>query len=377
MFDEILRKSNDLLDKGEPFALAVVVRREAPISGKIGDKAIIQANGKIAGWIGGGCTQPVVIKEAQNAIRDGKPRLVRVTPTSSKEPLEGIVEYNMSCHSGGTIDVYIEPILPKIHLMILGKSPVGQILAQLAKVLNYRVSVFAHKVDKNSFPSVDSVSDTFHVTGQLNTLHTYLVVSTQGQDDEEALESALKLSPAYIAFIASSKKSQAVFSFLKARGITENQLQRIKVPAGLDIKAHLPEEIAVSILAEIIQIQNSAEPISKAANKEKSTIEEAIDSVCGMSVNIEDAKHQTEYNGKTYYFCCAGCKQAFEKSPEKYLKKAQESENGIDPVCGMPVKPDTAKHMSEYKGETFNFCCAGCKDKFDKQPDKYLSVTKA
>ena len=113
MFGEILRKSNDLLDKGEPFALAVVVRREAPISGKIGDKAIIQANGKIAGWIGGGCTQPVVIKEAQNAIRDGKPRLVRVTPTSSKEPLEGIVEYNMSCHSGGTIDVISNRSCPK------------------------------------------------------------------------------------------------------------------------------------------------------------------------------------------------------------------------------------------------------------------------
>ena len=323
MFDEILRKSNDLLNKGEPFALAVVVRREAPISGKTGDKAIIQADGKIAGWIGGGCTQPVVIKEAQNAIRDGKPRLVRVTPTSSKDPLEGIVEYNMTCHSGGSIDVYIEPILPKIHLLILGKSPVGQILAQLAKVLGYRVSVFAPEVDKNSFAGVDSVSDTFDVTGQFNTPHSYVVVSTQGQDDEEALESALKLSHAAISFVASSKKAKAVFSFLKNRGIAEKQLQRIKVPAGLDIKAHLPEEIAVSILAEIIQIRNSAAPNSKAVKKEKSTIEEAIDPVCGMSVNLEKAKHQTEYDGKTYSFCCAGCKQAFEKSPEEYLKKVK------------------------------------------------------
>ena len=376
MFDEILRKSNDLLNKGEPFALAVVVRREAPISGKTGDKAIIQADGKIAGWIGGGCTQPVVIKEAQNAIRDGKPRLVRVTPTSSKDPLEGIVEYNMTCHSGGSIDVYIEPILPKIHLLILGKSPVGQILAQLAKVLDYHVSVFAPEVNKDLFPSADSVSDSFNVTGQLNTPSTSVVVSTQGQDDEEALESALKLSQAAISFVASSKKAKAVFNFLKTRGIAEKQLQRIKVPAGLDIKAHLPEEIAVSILAEIIQIRNSAAPNSKAVKKEKSPIEEAIDPVCGMSVNLEKAKHQTEYDGKTYSFCCAGCKQAFEKSPEEYLKKAHESENGIDPVCGMSVKPDTARHMSEHKGETIYFCCAGCKDKFDKQPEKYWPVPK-
>ena len=323
MFEEILRKSNDLLNKSEPFALAVVVRREAPISGKIGDKAIIQADGKIAGWIGGGCTQPVVIKEAQNAIRDGKPRLVRVTPTSSKDPLEGIVEYNMTCHSGGSIDVYIEPILPKIHLLILGKSPVGRILAQLAKVLDYRVSVFAPEVNKVLFPSADSVSDSFDVTGQHNTPYTFVVVSTQGQDDEEALESALKLSQAAISFVASSKKAKAVFNFLKTRGIAEKQLQRIKVPAGLDIKAHLPEEIAVSILAEIIQIRNSAAPNSKAVKKEKSTIEEAIDPVCGMSVNLEKAKHQTEYDGKTYSFCCAGCKQSFEKSPEEYLKKVK------------------------------------------------------
>ena len=329
MFDEIIRKANDLLNRGEAFALAVVVRREAPISGRAGDKAIIQADGKIAGWIGGGCTQPVVIKEAQNAIKDGQPRFVRVTPTSSKNPQEGIVEYNMTCHSGGTIDVYIEPVLPQTHLIILGKSPVAQTLAQLGRLLHYRVSVFAPHAEQHLFPNVDSLHDAFDLEAQLITPQTFVVVSTQGQDDEEALQAALKIKSPYLAFVASRKKAEAVFDFLKSKGVTAARLEAVKVPAGLDIKAHLPEEIAVSILAEIIRMRNSATPQPAASAPREQTekflkiiqLEPAvvIDPVCGMSVNSSSAKHRAEFQGQSYYFCCAGCKDRFEKQPEKYL----------------------------------------------------------
>src|SRR6516165_690104 len=141
MFDRFLSKANELLAKGEPFAVALVVRYQAPISGKPGNKAIICADGKMRGWIGGGCAQPSVVKEALKALADGQPRLVRISPSASAE--EGIVDYTMTCHSGGTLDIYIEPILPKPHVLILGRSPVAQTLIKLAKTIGYAVTVAA------------------------------------------------------------------------------------------------------------------------------------------------------------------------------------------------------------------------------------------
>jgi len=329
MFEDIIRQANELLTAGQPFAIAVVVRREAPISGHTGDKAIIQADGKIVGWVGGGCTQPVVIREAQNAIKDGQPRFVRVTPTSSKDPLEGVLEYNMTCHSGGTIDVYIEPVLPKVQLIILGKSPAAQTLARLGKVLHYTVRVFAPEADKIMFPDADALATDFDLSQLRLTPQTVVIVSTQGQGDEEALQAALKLNPNYLAFVASRKKAEAVFEYLRAEGATEEQLQRIKAPAGLNISAHLPEEIAVSILAEIIQEQRGSLPETpKIEKKERPAAqpEKAIDPICGMKVDIKTAKHVSEHQGEAYYFCCAGCKKMFEKNPQLYLSMARDQD---------------------------------------------------
>src|SRR6516165_1002443 len=141
MFDQFLSKASELLANHESFAIAVVVRYEAPISGKPGNKAIIFADGKIWGWIGGGCAQPVVVKEALKALADGQPRLIRISPSASAE--EGIVDYTMTCHSGGTLDIYIEPVLPKPHVLVLGRSPVAQTLIKLAKTIGYAVTVAA------------------------------------------------------------------------------------------------------------------------------------------------------------------------------------------------------------------------------------------
>src|SRR5246127_4981268 len=150
MFDQFLSKADELLAKDQPFAVAVVVRYQAPISGKPGNKAIIFPDGKMWGWIGGGCAQPVVIKEALDALKDGQPRLIRISPSSSPE--EGIVDYNMACHSGGTLEIYIEPVLPKPHILILGRSAVGQALAKLGKAISYTVSVAAPDVDRENYP---------------------------------------------------------------------------------------------------------------------------------------------------------------------------------------------------------------------------------
>jgi hypothetical protein len=186
MFDQFLSKADELLTDGQSFAIAVVVRYQAPISGKPGNKAIIFPDGKIWGWVGGGCAQPVVVKEALKALADGQPRLIRISPSSSPE--EGIVDYSMTCHSGGTLDIYIEPVLPKPHILILGRSPVAKTLARLGKAIGYAISVVAPGADRESFPDSDLVQAELDL-GQLKTTpQTFIVVSTQGEGDEEALE---------------------------------------------------------------------------------------------------------------------------------------------------------------------------------------------
>jgi xanthine dehydrogenase accessory factor len=316
MFDKFLSKADELLAKSEPFAVALVVRYQAPISGKPGNKAIILADGKIWGWIGGGCAQPVVVKEALKALADGQPRLIRISPSSAPE--EGIVDYTMTCHSGGTLDIYIEPVLAKPHILILGRSPVAQTLAKLGKTIGYAVSVAAPGADGETFPDVDLLQTNLDLGHLKIAPQTFVVVSTQGDCDEEALEAALKTGAAYVAFVASKVKAGKTLDYLKERGIAAERLAHVRAPAGLDIHASSPEEIAVSILAEIIQTRKTI----AAATKPKATLavlkQEAKDPICGMTVNMTAAKYTSEFHGDSYYFCCAGCKQTFDKQPDKY-----------------------------------------------------------
>ena len=315
MFDEFLKKADELVLLGESFAIATVVRYEAPISGKPGDKAIIFADGEIWGWIGGGCARPAVVKEALKALLDGRPRLVHISPTATEEA--GIVAYNMSCHSGGTLDVYIEPVLPKPHVLIMGRSPVGQTLARLAKAINYTVSVAAPEANKETYPEVDRVQAGFDLQDLKVSSHTFIVVSTQGESDEEALKNALQTNATYVAFVASKAKAAKVLEHLGERGVGEERLKQVRAPAGIDIGASSPEEIAVSILAQIVQLSRSRR---SASEKPAIAVEqqEAKDPICGMTVNVGAAQHKSEHEGKAFYFCCAGCKQKFDKQPDLY-----------------------------------------------------------
>ena len=310
MFDDFLKKADELVMLGESFAIATVVRYEAPISGKPGDKAIVFADGEVWGWIGGGCARPAVVKEALKALKDGRPRLVHISPTPTEE--EGIVAYNMSCHSGGTLDVYIEPVVPKPHVLILGRSPVGQSLARLAKVIHYTVSVAAPEASREQYPEVDRVQADLGLKELKVSAHTFIVVSTQGECDEEALENALRTDAAYVAFVASKTKAAKVLEYLGERGVGPERLKQVKAPAGMDIGASSPEEIAVSILAQIVQL-NRAKPLIPGMERQQ-----ARDPICGMSVTVSAAKHKSHYDDKDFYFCCAGCKQKFDKQPDLF-----------------------------------------------------------
>jgi xanthine dehydrogenase accessory factor len=318
MFDRFLKKASELLEQGEPFVTASVVRFEAPISGKPGDKAIIFADGRMWGWIGGGCAQPVVIKEALKALADGKPRLVRISPSAAPE--DGIVDYTMTCHSGGTLDIYIEPVLPKPHLLILGRSPIAQTLARLGKAIHYRVSVAAPGADPEQFPDVDHLQTDLNLELAKISPETFVVVSTQGESDEEALQQAAGTGAGYVAFVASKVKAQKVLEYLCEAGVPADRVSQIRAPAGLDLRAASSEEIAVSVLAEIIQVRGArAKPVVEPTKSALPVLnKEAKDPVCGMMVAMNGAKHRSEHNGANFYFCCAGCKQSFDRQPEKY-----------------------------------------------------------
>ncbi len=322
MFDEFLNKAAELRERGESFAIALVVRFEAPISGKTGDKAIVYADGRMWGWIGGGCSQPVVIKEALKALRDGNPRLVRISPSAEPGSEEGIVDYPMTCHSGGTLDIYIEPVLAKPQILIVGRSVVAQTLAKLGKAINYSITVVAPGASRELFPDADSIHDGLKLGQTKLTPQTFVVVSTQGENDEEGLELALGTNAPYISFIASKPKIQKIFDYLREKGIASSDLDRIHAPAGLQIGAVSPEEIAVSILAEIVQTgrTNARQSAGSKAetNPTAATTAEVKDPVCGMMVETHRATHWSQHQGKTIYFCCAHCKQSFDKEPGKY-----------------------------------------------------------
>jgi xanthine dehydrogenase accessory factor len=332
MFDEFLRKASELRAADCPFAVAIVIKYQPPVSGKPGDKAIIQPNGKVWGWIGGGCVQPSVIREALQAMKEGSPRIVHIAPSTESGPETGSVNYAMSCHGGGALDIYIEPVLPKSRILIFGRSPAAQSLSKLGKAVGYGIGVVSHGATRELFPDADFIAKEI-TSGQIHSgSETFIVVATQGEHDEEALEHALRTDARYVSFIASHAKAQKVMGFLAEKGASPQMLGRIKAPAGLSIGTSSPQEIAVSIIAEIIQAQKSCPPEN--SQQEESDPEEVsqsdIDPVCGMAVDANESTYESEYEGKSIYFCCAGCKQTFDREPEKFLRRSSGvAEEGI------------------------------------------------
>jgi len=317
MFDDFLKKSAELMSRGQPFVVATVVRALAPTSGKPGDKAIVQPDGAIWGWIGGGCAQPVVIKEALKALAEGHPRLVRISPSPDAAE-EGIVDYTMTCHSGGSLDIYIEPVIPRTQIVVLGRSPIAKDLVQLAGIMGYATTVVVSSEHADEFPDTNKISNLRELKANQD---TFIVVSTQGEDDEGALEQAVASGTPYVAFVASKTKAEKVMLYLRGQGIAEEALKKVRAPAGLDLGAKTSGEIAVSILAEIIQVHAH---VSKAPVKAALSVlnTSARDPVCGMTVDAAKSKYRSEYNGSSFYFCCGGCKQAFDLAPAKYLASA-------------------------------------------------------
>lgn len=273
---------------GEPFVLAIVVRVDKPTSAKPGAKAIVTMKGEWIGWIGGSCSQPAIEYEARRAMRTGEPRLVSLSSTET-------------CASGGALDIYLEPFMPKPHLVVVGHLPIAEALVTFAKPLGFRVTAVTLDDSGPSFEGADTVVHGLDLE-DLGGGETYFVVASHGTYDAEAIEAALsKTESTYVALVASRKRAEALLETMK---LTEDQRARLKFPAGLDIGAVSPEEIALSIVAEIVSVRHREK-------KEDEAPSVATDPICSMAVPIATARYTLERDGETFYFCGAGCKERF------------------------------------------------------------------
>jgi xanthine dehydrogenase accessory factor len=335
---DVLAEMDELTRRGQAFALATVVWRQPPSSSQPGARAIITADGELRGWIGGACAEPVVIREAQRVIAEGTARLLLLgTPDQFGGAVpDGMTVIPISCQSEGALEIYIEPVVPVPHLVIIGASPMARTLASLAGVLGWRTDL----VDGPDF-AADSADE-----------RSMIVVATQGHDDEDVLSRAVAARPAYLGLVGSRRRGATVLGYLAEQGVPKEDLDRVRVPAGLDLGKTTHQEIAVAILAELVRLrasgalsrsqdaaasvkpgrpQDAAASVKpgrpqdaaasvKPGRRQVTVPAEAVDPVCGMTVATASSR-PLRHDGTDYYFCCAGCRQAFEQDPDAYIKK--------------------------------------------------------
>jgi len=341
---EILKQAGELERRGQAFALATVVWRQGPSSSQQGARAIITADGELQGWIGGACAEPTVIREAQRVIADGNPRLLLLgSPDQFGAAVpEGMTVVPISCQSEGALEVYIEPVVPAPHLVIVGRSPMAHTLADLAGALGWRTDVVAGEDFTAAAAGPGSM----------------VVVATQGHGDEEAVEQAVAARPAYLGLVGSHRRGAAVLGYLADRGLPAEQLDRVRVPAGLDLGHITHREIAVAILAELVQFRasgalagaagaasarNTTAPVGPGTTGTPDAADatgpatpppaqaggparaadpaQAVDPVCGMTVPAKAASFPLAHDGVTYYFCSTSCRRRFEQDPAAYAPK--------------------------------------------------------
>jgi xanthine dehydrogenase accessory factor len=265
---DILELVSAMKAKGEPFALATVVRTVAVTAAKAGAKAVIRSDGSVTeGWIGGGCARAAVVKAAKEAIADGHPRLVSVQPPDvlqeqgiqAGDERGGVRFAKNMCPSQGTMDVFVEPVLPPPELVICGSSPVALAIADLGRRTGFAITIAAPAAEQGAFLEADNRIEGYALPVE-GAKARFVVVSTQGRGDEAALLSALSVDCGYVGFVGSRKKAAALRQALAARGIDAARLAKFKAPAGLDLGAITPEEIALSILAEIVAVHRRGQP---------------------------------------------------------------------------------------------------------------------
>jgi xanthine dehydrogenase accessory factor len=259
-----------------------------------------------------------VIREALKSIADRVPRLIALAPDPQTEKRPGVLVFPMTCHSGGSVDIYIEPVLPPARLLVFGVSPVAQALARLGRAMGFSIHVADPAADAAMFPEAERLWTDPDAPLALPGGRPWAVVATMGERDEAAVRAALATDPFYLGVVASAKRFGEIRESLLSGGSDAQALAGSRAPAGLDIGARAPEEIAVSILAQIVRVRHAAAP----AELPVMTAREERDPVCGMTVPVAGARHTAQLQGRTWYFCCGGCREKFLAAPGRYTSAA-------------------------------------------------------
>jgi xanthine dehydrogenase accessory factor len=260
--EHVLATAQRLQQAGTPYALVSVVRAQAPASARPGDKAVVTGDGQLHGWVGGGCAQPAVLKTVRQVLEDGRARLIRIAPSAEGEVRElgDVLEFGMACHSGGTLELFIDPVLPKAQLVVIGASPVATSLTQLAPRVGFAVTLVAQEAVAEAWPDAQRVIGSDDAAAVLPQVApgAWVVVATQGRRDVQALRLALALQARQVSFVASAKKAQVLKDSLVAAGSDAAAVAAIVAPAGYPMAASTPEEIALSVLAAVVSARRGA-----------------------------------------------------------------------------------------------------------------------
>jgi xanthine dehydrogenase accessory factor len=321
MQPDLVRLAAELAARGVSFAIATVIARRPPSSARVGDSCLVTADGQLHGFVGGSCTRPTVTEQAQRALEDGKPRLIVLSPDPSDTSRPGAAVFPMTCHSGGSVEIHIQPVLPPARLLVYGLTPAARALVRLGTAMGYRVTAVDPAAEPAAVPEAEAVvTEVAAVQVEPGPREVFAVVATHGEWDEEAILAALRHAPSYLGVVTSTKRAEELREFLEKKVAPEERplLGRLRAPAGLRIGAERGEEIALSILAEIVA-EKRKQPKAPRVALPLVAAEQAKDPVCGMTVAVATAKHRAEHQGKTYYFCCAGCRERFLAQAERYV----------------------------------------------------------
>jgi xanthine dehydrogenase accessory factor len=301
--DDVLDRAAELRRRGETFVVATVVRVEPPTSAQAGDKALITADGKLWGWVGGSCSEGLVRREAMIAMGDAQPRLVKIAPDESPDHLPGVVSHLSTCPSAGKLDVFIDPQLPRPLLLLVGDTPAARTLVKLGATIGYRTCAVHPGALPTDFPEADQVIGSLDLAPAQPNASTWAVVATMGHYDEDAIEALLRYDVAYIGLVASRRRAATVLGVLQGRGVTG--LERVRRAADSSVGGS-QEEIALATLAEIV-----AERHAEQRRYAIPLPETAVDPICGMQVEVKGALHTLSVGETIHYFCGAGCLDAF------------------------------------------------------------------
>ena len=275
---DLVHRFDSLVADRVPFVTATVVRTAKPTSVRPGDSAIVLADGTIEGFIGGTCAQASVRLHAARALETGEPVLMRLLPGDVAETDEdGVLVVHNPCLSGGSLEIFLDPQLPALRIVVAGDTPIARALADVARAAGYDVAL----------------------DGEPQATDAAVIVASHGTGEEAALEQALELGVGYVGLVASRRRGTAVIESLD---VADELREQVHTPAGLDIGARTPGDIALSILAELVSLRTATPVVSPAT---------AIDPVCGMEVAVGDATIHLDAGGTRHYFCCEGCRSTY------------------------------------------------------------------